>query len=184
MTRRGAEDGSLADVPIVTETPSPNETPPGLLQTLYARFQHLLQELGKFGVVGGIAFVIDTVIFGALLNAGMEPTLAKTIGTAISATTAFAGNRFWTWRHRPRSALHREYVLYFIFNLIGLGITLAVLRFSHYALGAIWPIFATKGADLIAGQLIGNAIATVFRFWAYRRFVFLADPRATPSDRA
>lgn len=161
----------------MTSSPPQNSAPPGRLRSLYSRFQHIIQELGKFGVVGGTAFVIDTVIFGALLSAGMETVIAKTLATVVSATAAFLGNRFWTWRHRARSALHREYVLYFIFNLIGLGITLAVLWLSHYVLGSVWPVFATPAADLIFGQLIGNALATIFRFWTYRRFVFLAEPQ-------
>jgi putative flippase GtrA len=167
----------VSGVPIVTTT-APEQAPPGFLRSLYARFRNLLHELGKFGVVGGTAFIIDTVTYGALLNAGLETTVAKIIATVVSATAAFVGNRFWTWRHRARSTLHREYVLYFTFNLIGLGITLAVLGFSHYVLGGIWPVFTTKGADLIAAQLVGNAIATVFRFWSYRRFVFLAPDQA------
>jgi putative flippase GtrA len=159
-------------------TPTAPEKSPGFIRSLYDRFRHILQELGKFGVVGGTAFVIDTVTYGALLNVGLETTIAKIIATVVSATAAFIGNRFWTWRDRARSTLHREYVLYFTFNLIGLGITLAVLGFSHYVLGGIWPIFATKGADLISAQIIGNAIATVFRFWTYRRFVFLTADQA------
>lgn len=166
----------MSGVPTVTTTAP--EQAPGLMRSLYARFRHLIHELGKFGVVGGTAFIIDTVTYGVLLNAGMETTVAKIIATVISATAAFAGNRFWTWRHRARSTLHREYVLYFTFNLVGLGITLAVLGFSHYVLGGIWPVFTTPGADLIAAQLVGNAIATVFRFWSYRRFVFLAADQA------
>ena len=165
-------------MPTVTSSPPHPAASPGKLRSLYRRFQHLIHELGKFGVVGGTAFVIDTVTFGALLGAGMETVLAKTIATVVSATAAFVGNRFWTWRHRARSALHREYVLYFIFNLIGLGITLAVLGLSHYVLGAAWPIFATPLADLIFGQLLGNALATIFRFWTYRRFVFIPEPQA------
>lgn len=164
-------------MPQVTSLPPQEAATPGRLRSLYQRFQHLIHELGKFGVVGGTAFVIDTVIFGALLSAGMETVLAKTLATVVSATVAFLGNRFWTWRHRARSTLHREYILYFVFNLIGLGITLAVLGLSHYVLGSMWPVFATPAADLIFGQLIGNALATIFRFWTYRRFVFLAEPQ-------
>jgi len=145
-----------------------------VFRSLYNRFRHLIHELGKFGVVGGTAFVIDTVVYGVLLSMDVETTIAKIIATVISATCAFIGNRFWTWRDRPRSALHREYLLYFTFNLIGLGITVAVLGFSHYVLGSVWPVFQTDLADLISAQIVGNAIATVFRFWTYRRFVFLA----------
>jgi len=171
-------------VPIVTSLPPREAAPPGKLRSLYNRFQHVIHELGKFGVVGGTAFVIDTVLFGALLSVGMETVLAKTLATVVSATCAFLGNRFWTWRHRARSALHREYVLYFVFNLIGLGITLAVLGLSHYVLGGVWPIFASPAADLIFGQLIGNALATIFRFWTYRRFVFLPGSARRGGARA
>ena len=43
----------------------------------------------------------------------------------VSATVAFLGNRFWTWRHRERSGIAREYSLYFLFNVVGLVIALA-----------------------------------------------------------
>jgi putative flippase GtrA len=171
-------------VPQVTSLPSQHAATPGGLRSLYRRFRALIQELGKFGVVGGTAFAIDTVLFGALLSAGVETVVAKTIATVVSATAAFLGNRFWTWRNRLRSALHREYVLYFVFNLIGLGITLGVLGLSHYVLGAMWPVFASPIADLIFGQLIGNALATIFRFWTYRRFVFLPESARRGGARA
>lgn len=152
-----------------------------ILARVYERFQHLVHELGKFGVVGILAFILDTSIFATLRWTDMDPNKAKIIATVIAASAAFIGNRFWTWRYRERSGLGREYVLYFIFNAAGLGITLLVLNFSHSVLGAAWPIFATKQADVISAQLVGNAIATVFRFWSYRRFVFLA-PQVAPAN--
>lgn len=150
----------------------------GLLRRLWDRFGHLVHELGKFGVVGGSAFLVDTAIYGTLISdkVGMETLLARTISTAFSATLAFLGNRFWTWRHRERSGLGREYGLYFFFNGVGLAITLTVLGISHYGLGSAWPdIFQSYWADLIVGTVVGNAAATGFRFWAYRRFVFRAS---------
>jgi putative flippase GtrA len=152
--------------------------PTTIVARIYERFQHVLHELGKFGVVGIFAFILDTIVFASLRWGDMEANKAKIIATVISASAAFVGNRFWTWRHRERSGLGREYLLYFVFNAAGLGITLLVLNFSHSVMGAIWPIFATKLADVISSQFVGNAIATVFRFWSYRRFVFLAPAAA------
>jgi putative flippase GtrA len=141
------------------------------LSRVYQRFRHLVHELGKFGIVGAVAYVIDTAVF-VVLVLRLESLTAKTIATLIAATVAFLGNRFWTWRHRVRSGLAREYGLYFLFNTVGLAIALAVLAFSHYALGAVWPIFTTPLADVIAANVIGLAAGTIFRFWSYRRFVF------------
>jgi putative flippase GtrA len=145
-----------------------------LTARLLERFQHLKYELGKFGVVGGLAFMLDAAINWTLLSNDVNENKAKIIAAIVSASAAFIGNRFWTWRHRERSGLAREYLLYFFFNAAGLGITLIVLNFSHTVLGSIWPIFTTDLADFLAGQFVGTAFATVFRFWAYRRFVFLA----------
>ena len=143
-----------------------------IVRRLYIRFQGLIHELGKFGVVGAVAYLVDTSVYALLLALGMETLFAKAIATAIAATLAFIGNRFWTWRHRPRSSLTKEYLLYFGFNIAGLGIQLATLGITHYGLGNVWPVFQTPLADLVFAQIIGNGVATVFRFWAYRRFVF------------
>ena len=37
---------------------------------LYQRFRHLIHELGKFGIVGGVAFTVDITIVYALLLRG------------------------------------------------------------------------------------------------------------------
>lgn len=140
---------------------------------LYAWFQDRFHELGKFGTVGAVAYLVDTALFAMLLVV-MESLTAKTVAAVIAATVAFAGNRFWTWRHRARSGLAREYLLYFSLNGVGLAISLAVLGVSHYLLGAIWPVLQTPLADLVAANVIGLAAGTSFRFWSYRRFVFKA----------
>lgn len=153
----------------------PSGARPGLIRTLLDRFGHLVHELGKFGAVGGFAFVIDIALFNVAVSTfDMERLTAKTFSTAVAATVAFLGNRFWTWRHRERSGLAREYLLYFFFNAVGLGIGLLCLAISHYGLGSIWPsVFKSLLADNISANLVGAALGTMFRFWSYRRFVFV-----------
>jgi putative flippase GtrA len=153
-------------------TPTTEPARPGLLRLLRERFGRLVREMGKFGVVGGIAFVVDLAVYNALYSE-LGPFWAKVASTVVSAPVAFAGNRFWTWRHRPRTALHREYLLYFVFNAVGLGISEGCAWLSHSALGALWPeIFQTRLADNFSTQIVGTGLAMCFRFWAYRRFVF------------
>lgn len=147
------------------------------VMSIYARFASLLHELGRFGVVGAICYVIDVGVFNLWLYTLHEPISGKVVSTVIAASVAFAGNRTWTWRDRERTGLHREYGLYFGFNLIGLFIGVVCLWASHYVLGSIWPsVFATKLADNISGNVVGVAFASIFRFWAYRRFVFRPRP--------
>ncbi|MGW5669705.1 GtrA family protein [Micromonospora sp. NPDC003776] len=155
-------------------TGSPH-TRPGPLGALVDRFGHLVRELSKFATVGGFAFLIDLALFNYLASARHVPPLAaKTISTVVAATVAFLGNRFWTWRHRQRAHPAREYALFFFFNAVGLGIAVACLAISRYGLGAIWPaVFQTPLADNIASFIVGTGLGTLFRFWSYRRFVFV-----------
>ncbi|WIM95907.1 GtrA family protein [Actinoplanes oblitus] len=151
-----------------------------------ARLRALVRELGKFGTVGSTAFAVDLLVFNLLLSNGSETLTAKTISTVVATTLAFFGNRYWTWRHGEHTHLARQYTTFFVLNAVGLGITLACLAISHYVLGDIWPALRSQAADNVAGQLVGTALGTIFRFWSYRKFVFRAtdvphrDPAYSP----
>ncbi|MFI7425688.1 GtrA family protein [Micromonospora sp. NPDC049836] len=156
----------------------------GPLGALLDRFGHLIHEMSKFATVGGFAFLIDFALFNYLASVRhVPPVAAKTIATVVAATVAFLGNRFWTWRHRQRSHPAREYALFFFFNGVGLGIAVGCLAVSRYGLGALWPgVFQTPLADNIASFVVGTGLGTLFRFWSYRRFVFVeAGTPAVPA---
>ena len=168
--------GTLGSVPATTTSDQ------GRGHRLRDRLNALIRELSKFGTVGSIAFVIDTVIFNVLLHIGSETLAAKTASTVVAATFAFLGNRFWTWRHRHHHNMARQYTTFFLLNAIGLGIGLACLAISHYGLGHFWPALRSPLADNIAGQLVGTALGTLFRFWSYKRFVFRATASVAQRD--
>lgn len=139
------------------------------LLAAYYRLGHLVRELMKFGVVGGVAFLVDLTMFNVFLHATDKPLTSKTLSTIIATTVAYAGNRTWTFRRRSRSTVRREYILFFLLNAVGLGIALACLAISHYVLD-----FTSALADNIAANVVGLALGTTFRFWSYRTFVFPA----------
>ena len=139
-----------------------------VVRALADRFRVLVSELSKFGLVGVMAVALDVAVFNVvLIVAPGRPLPAKALGTLVSATFAFALNRAWSFRHRGRTTLRREYLLYALFNAIGLAIALSCLVVSHYVLG-----FQSRLADNIAGNVVGLALGTAFRFWSYRRFVW------------
>jgi len=139
------------------------------LLAAYYRLGHLVRELMKFGVVGGVAFVVDITLFNLLLHATDKPLTSKTISVVVATTVSYAGNRTWTFRKRGRSGVRREYVLFFLLNGVGLMISLTVLAISHYLLD-----FTSQLSDNIAANVVGLALGTAFRFWSYRRWVFPA----------
>ena len=149
-------------------------TPLKLVTKLYHQFQHLVHEVAKFGLVVDLPIYNWLVFSNPLVLAdsgeGMlhnKPLTAKLISTTVATVVTYFGNRYWTWRHRERSGLRREYVLFFVLNGIGLLIAAGCLAFSRYVLDLhSWL------SDNIAANFIGLGLGTLFRFWSYRKFVF------------
>ncbi|WP_169731942.1 GtrA family protein [Glycomyces arizonensis] len=136
-------------------------------------------ELFRFVGVGGTAYCIDVGLFNLLmLGLDWPDWIAKTTATVIATTFAFFGNRYWTWRDRlGSSAAHRQYLLYFFFNGIGLLISLACL-WANSGLAQVWPeYFDTVLAKNLAANVIGVGLASTFRFYAYRTWVFRSAGR-------
>jgi putative flippase GtrA len=142
---------------------------PGLLGRLEARLRGVFSELAKFGTVGALSFLIDIAVFNGLLLVMDKPLTAKVISAVVSASNAFALNRAWSFKHRERTNVRREYALFFVLNAVGLSISLLCLAVSHYVLG-----FESRLADNIAANGVGLVLGTTFRFWSYRRFVWAA----------
>jgi len=155
------------------------------ITTMRRSIDLLYREVAKFGAVGGVAFVVDTGVFNLLLHTSAgaavgldgKPLTAKTISVLVATVVAWLGNRYWTFRHRRRASLRREFVLFVVMNGAGLAIALACLGFSRYVLKLDTPL-----ADNISGNVIGLALGTLFRFWAYRSFVFTHDHEPAADD--
>lgn len=131
-------------------------------------------ELFRFVGVGGTAYIIDVGLFNLfMLGLDWSDWIAKVVATVIATTFAFFGNRHWTWRDRlVSSGAHRQYLLYFFFNGIGLLISLACL-WANNGLAQVWPAyFDTVLAKNLAANVVGVGLATTFRFYAYRTWVF------------
>jgi putative flippase GtrA len=141
----------------------------GAISGLYARFRHLIHEVAKFGIVGGIGFVVS--LLGADLlyfHLGVGKYKAVTAATLLATVVTFLGNRYWTYRNRPKTGTARESVLFFVMNGIGILIQyacIAIIVDGFGRTGSIWY----NGANFL-----GIAIGTCFRFYSYRRWVWKA----------
>ena len=150
-----------------------------LVRALYGRFQRLIHEVAKFGVVGAIAFVVTTVGTNLLhFQVGLGPLTSNVIATIVATFVSYAGNRYWTFRHREGSTMAREYVVFFVLNGIGLAIQLACIGITYYLLGL------TDKLSYNIALVIGIGLGTLFRFWSYRRWVWVEPPTATAETGA
>lgn len=129
----------------------------------------LWREVAKFGLVGGLGWVIDNGIYTVLWHGPMSDSTikARIVSTAVATLFSWFANRYWTFRHRRSERAWKEFALFLAMNGIGLLIVLVCQVVSRYVLG-----LQSFTADFIAGGVIGLILGTIFRFLAYRFFVF------------
>ena len=142
-------------------------------QPLLTRVRPLFAEVAKFLVVGGFCFVLDTLLANWFhFGLGLGPTTSKTLSTVIATVVSYVGNRVWSFAHRvdADNGHGQDLGVYAAINLVGLVITLVPVAGTHYLLGE------TGKVAFNVSQVLGTAVATVFRFWAYRRYVFDLEP--------
>src|SRR3954468_6273125 len=138
---------------------------------LTERLRRLAPEAIAFSVIGAANTALYLAITWVALPIGAVK--ATVLATVITTTLAYLANRYWTYRHHTRSALRREYTLFFGFNLVGMVIQSGAVAIAKYG-------FHLNESDhklLIMTITLGAAgLATIFRLWAYRTFVFLKPP--------
>jgi putative flippase GtrA len=150
-----------------------------MIRDLYARFRVLIHEVAKFGVVGGLAFVLTLLLVNSFkYGAGLGWITSTTLANLLATVFAFVGNKYWAFRHRKGNHLRRETILFFFFNGIGILITDGVVWAAQYGLG-LRDTFSYNVANVI-----GIGLATLFRLYSYRRWVFLyADGDAPAAEQ-
>ncbi|HEY2575332.1 MAG TPA: GtrA family protein [Streptosporangiaceae bacterium] len=151
------------------------------VRKLVARFRHLIHEMAKFGVVGAVGFIVTEIGFNLLhFNAGVGLFTANALATGVAAVVTFTGNKYWTFRHRAGYSTTRETIIFFGLNAVGALIQYACASIAKYGFGV------TDKVLLNVAYLIGIMIATLFRFWSYRTWVWhepVGGPPAGDNER-
>lgn len=144
----------------------------GLIQDTYARFRVLVHEVAKFGIVGGIGFVVQLGITNAMhYKFHIGAMTSVVIGYVIATVVTFVGNKYWAFKHRKGSKSVGHEGLYFLaLNGVGIVIQLGVVDLVRDG-------FGLKDALAYNVSIIfGIGLGTIFRLFTYRKWVFKAHP--------
>jgi len=140
---------------------------------LRSTWRVLLKEVSAFGVVGIGCFLLDVALFQlcyAVLETGA--VTAKLLSTLISMTVAYFAHRYWSFSHRARTTVRREYLLFTLINGAALLLGMAVVAVVRYPLGQ------DSAVVLQTANITAIVLSTVLRYLAYRRWVFPAHVTA------
>lgn len=140
-----------------------------LWSRLTAMVRMLWREVAKFGTVGALAFVVDSGVFWWLMHGPMAGSnvKAKIVAGAVATVFSWVANRYWTFKDKRQANVVRELVMFLVMNAIGLGIQAGCVWVAQYMMGVTDPV-----GLFVAGNVIGLFFGTVFRYFAYRFWVF------------
>ncbi len=134
----------------------------------YRRFRQLIHESAKFLIVGGIGAIIVLAGSDALhYDLGLGEYTSVTIANIVATLFTFLGNRYWSFRDRQGAGARSEGVMFFVLNGVGLLIQYGCIALIDDALGMsgrLWYLVAL---------VIGTGLGTLFRFWSYRKWIWV-----------
>lgn len=152
------------------------------------RLRRLGAEAAKFLTVGGVATLVALLLFNALVHgffgdpAGVmndRPIAAYVIANLVGMAVSYRGSRSWAFRHREAVGPAGGRFTFLTINMVTMAIPVGCLAFSRYVLDLDSAV-----ADNLAANVIGLALGTAARFWAFRRFVFLSPRRVVRRELA
>ncbi|MBW8794713.1 MAG: GtrA family protein [Streptomyces sp.] len=133
--------------------------------------QRLVREVAKFGAVGGAGILVNLGVFNLVRHVTDLPVVrASVIATVVAIIFNYLGFRYWTYRDREKSGRTRELTLFLLFSAVGLVIENGLLYLATYGFGWDSPLQSN------VFKFVGIGVATLFRFWSYRTWVFKALP--------
>ena len=124
----------------------------------------LVMQFLRFGVVGGIGFVVTTAVVYAT-RPWVGDYLAIIPAFLVAATGNWALNRLWTFRGHGTQPMLREWLMFLATNALGMALNAAtywvLITFSRFC------------ADHLIVPLIAGTLAGLFaNFTLSRRVVF------------
>ena len=134
-------------------------------------FESIAKQFAKFGVVGGIAFVIDYALMIALTEVLSVPYIASaTISFIISTIFNYLASMRYVFAHRDDISKRREFAMFVVLSVIGLLMNDALM-----ALGT-----TVIGIDYRITKIGATGIVTIYNFISRRIFIDGQRDRKAP----
>lgn len=149
-------------------------------------------EAAKFTAVNTAATLVAIVLFNLLVHglAGVYrpgplngwPVSSWFLANCVGMVISYFGSRHYAFRHRRPSGPAGGAVRYAAVNLASFAIPMACLWVTRN-----WLHLDSALVDNLSANVVGSLLGMLFRFWAFRRFVFRHPPHrrtVTPSALA
>ena len=133
------------------------------------KMKKLIAQILKFGVVGGLSFLIDfiiTLIVSAIMrSAGSSVETAAAVGGVfgfcISLIFNYIMSMKFVFERKDDMDRRKEFIIFALLSLVGLGINELILYFGVIAcdnyipdMVATYPAYVTAGVKIVATGIV------------------------------
>lgn len=127
---------------------------------------HISSRILKFGLAGGIGFVVDSGLVTILVWAGVDPVLGRCFSISIALVTTWLVNRSLAFADRaPGPPNLPEFLRYvsasLVASLVNFGLYWLMVRWQ--GIFAQWPVLAVA---------IATGVSMCMNFFSYFKLVF------------
>lgn len=149
----------------------------------------LLQQMIKFGLVGAFCFVIDFAVTMGLTFFGVHHLIAAFFGFVISVIVNYLLSFKFVFQRKDDLDRRKEFVIFLILSVIGLGINEALIYLSVDVLYEqmilpnpdIWLNgLLTYEIAVAAGKIFATGVVMIYNF--VTRKIFLEKKETKPAS--
>ena len=129
--------------------------------------------------VGGISTATAVALFNLLAFAGVSPlhghvTTSYYLANGVGMVISYEMSRRWTFQHHTVENAGKGFLSYAVINILSFTIPVGCMWVTRSVFG--WTsLLATN----LSGNVVGQLIAQVARFFLFKRFVFRRPIRYT-----
>lgn len=127
----------------------------------------------RFAVVGTIGALVDFSTFHFLESViGVRALWASVFSFTAAITSNFIWNRFWTYSDSRSKPIHYQVVMFFVVNIIGLGIRTPIFAFLESPLRSLFARLGFLPHGIVTSDRLGYTFAlgvavVVVMFWNF-----------------
>jgi putative flippase GtrA len=148
-----------------------------MIAGLFKRIIHypLLRRFVKFGIVGGIGFVVDNLLFYLQILLVEDELWLRWFAPFFSFEGAVISNYFffhhWVWRDRRHESAGAYWLGFLRYNLTAVSGFLIRLGVMNLLI-EYFPWFSADRRHYLLASLIGATVAALASFLVVERYVF------------
>lgn len=122
----------------------------------------LMMQIIKFGIVGGIATIIDFAVFYILHEVlGINTIISNICSFTISVVYNYIASIKWVFDVDENKNKKTQFILFIVFSVIGLGLNTVIV----YVCTDLMNLYS------MIGKVIATAVVMVFNFITRKKFL-------------